>query len=905
VRILIKGCLVLLGATFCFMVQANDYSDWHQIEQPMFTVIFQPEQEGEARRVASLLNQYISLHLAEMPIEVSFKPIPIVLLSQAHTSNGFVGMSPYRSHWYNKPSSFAGLEWYDTLAVHEGRHIAQYNQFFDHSTGKILGFLFGENGASAFSHFFVPTWFFEGDAVAAETSMTDGGRGRVASFDLWFRTDTLTQPFYSYERAMLGTGFDRVPYLSPYVLGYFFTSYLRQEFGTDLFDRVLKNTGTFNALNFNTAVKGETRANLKTLYEAMMLQLKGSWQLQQAHLSISDVITVHPAPVDYWASLYPIGFIDKQVVAVEIDPKQGSAVVAVDDASKEHLVDISNSVTQSFLSGAKARSAFVAGSEVCWVIEKEHATKPNQQTANLECSQKNQDPRTLVSERKLTLAAYGENQFLVHEFNTDRTSVLTLVDINGNTLRQIPLPDRSLVSDLNATETGGWVFVMQGDDHQGIYHLNADLTDLTLLKKAENETLRSPVLTDHWLLYTSDFTGIDQVMAASRYTGDEYQILTRPYGSYFLNYRPYAEQIVLADYTPTGQQIISVDFSDHPEPESNWQLKKQLTEKKVLADFQPPSGTLVQLNPVTEPVQPYSITSNLWNPHSRFLQYDGTTLSAGVVSTDIFETLNVAASVGYNQTHSDWVGAVDVQYRLPSAIRLSGGVKKAHLNSGDSYSLLSALTSIRFQSGDGLSQQVANPVIGLTQYNMEDGEVLSFLIGQMTYTNIQQSALQAIQTPLGLKQEATARVQIENHSLSFLTDSLIALPGLSSRQSSIFNMQLQYLEQNAFSLLPANAIFPAVDDEGLSARVNADYHWNLGPVGLPLTPLVYWRNTAVLFNARSQFMDDTVAMAFGVTVKPNLNLFRNGLIEASPSVSFYYRPEIDTWQVAMSFIISD
>ena len=105
---------------------------WQQIQQPQFNLIFQAKIVAEAERVADALNQYLANHLSEMPLDRPIRPFSLVLHANAHSSNGYVGLRPYRSNWYNKPAAFSGLEWYDTLAVHEGRHLIQFNQLLEH-----------------------------------------------------------------------------------------------------------------------------------------------------------------------------------------------------------------------------------------------------------------------------------------------------------------------------------------------------------------------------------------------------------------------------------------------------------------------------------------------------------------------------------------------------------------------------------------------------------------------------------------------------------------------------------------------------------------------------------------------------------------------------------------------------
>ena len=74
--------------------------------------------------------------------------------------------------FYSKPFDDCSLgsgEWFENLAVHEYRHIVQYD-VLNHGFTKLASFIFGAYGRSTLSYS-VPQWFYEGDAVFAETDV--------------------------------------------------------------------------------------------------------------------------------------------------------------------------------------------------------------------------------------------------------------------------------------------------------------------------------------------------------------------------------------------------------------------------------------------------------------------------------------------------------------------------------------------------------------------------------------------------------------------------------------------------------------------------------------------------------------------------------------------------------------
>jgi len=94
------------------------------------------------------------------------------ILIHNHTAvpNGFVTLAPARMEWYSTPpQDMYGQDWFEQLAIHEGRHWAQINRL---QVGKVrlFRYVFGEIGWSvgvAQAH----PWFLEGDAVVTETAL--------------------------------------------------------------------------------------------------------------------------------------------------------------------------------------------------------------------------------------------------------------------------------------------------------------------------------------------------------------------------------------------------------------------------------------------------------------------------------------------------------------------------------------------------------------------------------------------------------------------------------------------------------------------------------------------------------------------------------------------------------------
>jgi hypothetical protein len=886
-------------ALFISMASAAETKpQWRVIEQPMFSLIYEANIHERAERVAAQLNHYLAAHLTEMPMKRPLKPIPIVLYSRAHTSNGDVGLMPYRSRWFNKPAPFAQLEWYDALAVHEGRHIVQFNQMNDNPIANALRYALGDLGTGAFSALFLPTWFFEGDAVVSETLMTAGGRGRTASFDLWYRTDLLENKPYQYDRAMLGTGFDRTPSHSPYVLGRYLTAYLRNEYGSDIFDRIINGLAIPKGISFDGSVKQETGLSLTDHYQQMTQALINQWQADQRDLTLTTVEALTSARGDHWQSVYPVSVMDDLVVAVKVDAKLGSSLVSIRNGRTQLLTPLTNRVAQSYYGGSKTASVIKHNDQWCWIEEKPNAKIPFNETADLYCWSRSQGERQLSVGERFTYVGTNQDQFLLNRFNVDRSSALVLLDQKGGLLQVESLPKNSIAYDIRSTENG-WLYVLSGSAQDGIYNIDRHLEETILLKANNGETIRSPILTENWLLYISDKTGIDQVHALSLQTGKTFQVSTRPYGSYFLQWDAANERIVMADYTAQGQQIVSLTFTDSQQPPSDW---IEVVDKKTpapifmdnLVQFEPLLLNQSSIAPLES--QRYAMLPHLWNPHSWSLLFTGDKLNLTLSSEDVMEKLNLQFSGGYDVSAEDWFGQASLKYRADAGPFYSSKVEKLIDELDQTKTSIQLVAEQPIERYSGVQQSQWLPYLGVERTELEQEEPLYRVLYGLGYQRQQERAFQAIDTPSGFAQNLAGQYYINENTINWLSTSQLIMEGLQENQSVDLSLSLQHLNYPV-SLLSTQTLFDPIDQLGYSAQMDAHFRINFGAVGRSFTPLLYWRNTEASLNFLSQHTENDNDLALGLSVSPNVNVLRNANIRLKPSVSIYYLPSSEEFSL--------
>jgi hypothetical protein len=220
---------------------------WNQVNTPAARVIFPVGLDSAAIRIANIVGQ---MNKAIQPtIGLKQKQIDIVLQNQTTISNAYVQLAPFRSEFYFTPpqNSFVlgSLHWVDQLAVHEFRHVQQFNNF-DVGAARVMHVLFGEGGQSVANGLAIPNWFFEGDAVFNETYVTNQGRGRLPSFFDGYRALWAAGKNYSWMKLRNGSYQDFVP--DHYPLGYMLVAYGRDKYGDDFWKNVTHDAASFNGV---------------------------------------------------------------------------------------------------------------------------------------------------------------------------------------------------------------------------------------------------------------------------------------------------------------------------------------------------------------------------------------------------------------------------------------------------------------------------------------------------------------------------------------------------------------------------------------------------------------------------------------------------------------------------------
>ena len=216
---------------------------WMQIETPSYKVIYPVGMDSLATRYLWLLEQNRTAVMSGLG-DITPKQIPVLLNNRTARSNGTVVWAPKRVELYTiPPTDNYPQAWDRQLAIHEQRHVGQMT-WFTQGVYKWLGILLGQQSPSIGVAIYPSRWMLEGDAVVAETELSNAGRGRNAEFMEYYRIAAMERVHRKWDQWRLGSYKRYTP--SHYAFGYLLNSTIRYttgkyDYAGEVFEGLVKN----------------------------------------------------------------------------------------------------------------------------------------------------------------------------------------------------------------------------------------------------------------------------------------------------------------------------------------------------------------------------------------------------------------------------------------------------------------------------------------------------------------------------------------------------------------------------------------------------------------------------------------------------------------------------------------
>jgi hypothetical protein len=651
------------------VLENNPALKWYQINTPNFKIIYPKGFESQANRMANTMEHIRTPEantMGALPRKIS-----IVLQNQSSISNAFVSITPRRSEFYTMPSqnyNFIGNnDWMNLLASHEYRHMVQF-QHAKRGFNKALYYLFGNNTLSVMSYISVPPWFWEGDAVATETAFTQSGRGRIPYFDLVFKTNLMEGRAFNYNKQTLRSYKHNIP--DHYVLGYNMVSYLRKRTGnSEVWEDVTARAwrAPFIPFTFSSALKKESGLYVKNLYREMAVDLQKEWKAQLDTLVLTPFEQVNQrsskAYTDY---LYPHELEDGSVVVMKSGIGEIEQFVTLAQGKEKKVF------TPGIINGSGMLS--VTNSRVVW-NEYRYDPRWRLRTYSVLVGYDLGDRSKQIISRNSRYAAAAISpdgyQVATVENTTDYKTHLVIVDYySGAIVKTFENPDNDFISMPHWDEKGQSIYALS-TNQKGKAMVRFDIAsgNVTSVTDYTEENIGYPVPVGDYVLFNSPRSGIDNIYAIHRLTGQYYQITSSKYGAYNPSVSRDGKTIFYNDQGRDGMDVVKISFNP-----SSWKPVSR-TFHPVTASYQhlveqEQHPTLLQTVPnETFTTKRYSKLGHMINPYGWGLYFndDLTQAEVGISSRDVLSTTSV--NTGYkfdiNERTGSWNAGISYQGLYP------------------------------------------------------------------------------------------------------------------------------------------------------------------------------------------------------------------------------------------------
>lgn len=635
---------LLLICTQCIAQQFGGFSPrtrWQQINTDTARIIFQAPSEAQAQRVAALVHRMAALQPASLGQRL--QKINIVLHGNTTLANGYVGLGPFRSEYYLIPGSDifeqGTIPFHEQLAIHEYRHVQQYNNMY-RGLAKAFRFVLGEQGQALANAIAVPNWFFEGDAVHAETALTPQGRGRVPFFTSGPVSIWEAGRNYSLMKWMNGSLKDYVP--NHYQFGYLLTNYGYQQYGSDFWPKVIADASAFRRLP--TPLRSAIRVHAGKSFRSFAQDAFRHYQKE------ADVTKSRLAPALVRNQYFPV-IINKDSLLYLENTYRSLSRFMLQHANGTQTLKLRDISGENWLSYRNGTIAYTA-----------YATNPRWSLTDysnivlLDIHTKKE--RTLSRKGRYftpDISPSGKKIIAVHVDSATRTQLHLLDASTGKQLQSLTVGEGTYFFHPRFVDEDHIVVVHRRRNGSVALHLwNLQSSTQKLLVYGGFNTIGYPSVQGRKVWFSASASGSDDVYAydldsdgLTRYTG-------AATGNYFVSTQ--GDSLLFSNFIANGLRIQKMPIQGVPL--SKDALARTAERFSVAGD----SLNLLQTENRRYATSRYGKGTGLVNLHSWRPFYEDPELSFTALSNNILNTLDASAFYRYNQNERSHAFGANLAY---------------------------------------------------------------------------------------------------------------------------------------------------------------------------------------------------------------------------------------------------
>ena len=311
---------------------------WYTIDTDNFSIIY-PEGTDSLARIYGYKLEKFRLPVSRSTGYLNKGRMPVVMHAY-NAANGSVAWAPQRMDLFTIPSPYAPepMPWSTMLSVHEGRHVTQM-QFGMTKAQKPFGWAFGEMWNILASIVYPGLATIEGDAVIAETALTNSGRGRTADFLNYYMVAFDNGDFRKWWKWRAGSQHRYAP--DHYALGYLTIGGFRYlydcpEFMNTLYDYASRRP--YDPLAFLTVTRQITGKRREEAFQEVSRTMHGIWKAEaeaRAPFIPMEPVTEEPR---LYADYQGTTILDNVIYSIKSGHETAPVLVSISRDGKEKVI---------------------------------------------------------------------------------------------------------------------------------------------------------------------------------------------------------------------------------------------------------------------------------------------------------------------------------------------------------------------------------------------------------------------------------------------------------------------------------------------------------------------------------------------------------------------------------------
>lgn len=686
---------------------------WNQAEWGKYKLIYPQGLDSLARVYGTLLEEYripVSRSTGVVPGAGFRNRLPVVLHAVNGVSNGMVAWAPKRMEFHTlaQPYQTWALPWEKSLAIHESRHVSQMSVGYQ-GIFRPLRWIAGDALPLAVPSVYTPDYLMEGDAVVAETALTEAGRGRDGDFLNYYQSAFASGNYRNWPAWRRGSWRRYTP--NVYALGYMLISGTRvfhddPMFMGNIYTRLAKG----NLLRFQSAkyeLASASGMKFRQAWPDLLDRFGRIWEENAASRGpfiSSEFVTDVPS----WYEIYAHGtFAGDDLLVVRSGLLRAARLSRVEsDGTVTGLRPFAASTSHL---AYDAESGRLYWSETIGSPRWEHEAVSRVRYIDLvtDRAQGRGRPaiKDLTSEGRLYNPVPSPDGKLIAavDYPYEGGTALVLLDAETGaeiSRRQAPAGLQLTVPAWYGTASGGTAIAVTGlsDDGMGIYSIDPSAGSLSVLLAPVHAKIADLRYHDTGLIFSSDRTGVNEIyqlrgddvlqLTSTRFGaysgffhGDSLYFVTRETGiartgADGCSLRKYGEGELLHKASAADLLYRKVDYQDIYRDPVAQALSEQ--EQALASEGQAgEAGTMV-----TSPARKYSKLAHIPRIHTWVPLNVRVNKLASINLDNIPETAGIGATVLFQNDLSTASGFVSYGYNL-SPLRREGvwtNLHSAHLD---------------------------------------------------------------------------------------------------------------------------------------------------------------------------------------------------------------------------------